>query len=246
MKPRTVNSDLQASFKIILSPRKIVISLGSIVLFLTFASIAVQLGKYVFDYREDWTRIFNMDRELNIPTCYSFLTLGLCGILLQIIANEKQAHQDAFSRYWKNLSIIFFVLALDEILSIHEILIIRDISRELNLPGFLRPVWVIPATILVICVGLKYLKFLAYLPKPTRFHFTLAGIVYIGGALGMEMVGGAYEAVANRASLTYGLMATFEEMLEMLGIIIFIYGLLFYLKQLGQKVQIQIQFSQET
>jgi len=37
--------------------------------------------------------------------------------------------------------------------------------------------------------GLVYLRFLVDLPPKTRHLFLIAGLVYISGVLGMEMVG---------------------------------------------------------
>ena len=56
----------------------------------------------------------------------------------------------------------------------------------------------------------------------------MAGAVYVGGAIGMEMIGGFYQDVYGY-DLTYVLLQTIEEVGEMLGIVIFIYALCYYL-----------------
>ncbi len=61
------------------------------------------------------------------------------------------------------------------------------------------------------------------------YLFLIAGATYLGGVLGMELVGSSY--IFNYGpSLSYGIVATIEEVLEMLGIIVFIYALLDYLE----------------
>ena len=62
----------------------------------------------------------------------------------------------------------------------------------------------------------------------SRRLFLIAGITYISGVLGMEMVGGAYVSQYGK-TLTYGIIGSFEELLEMSGILVMIYALLDYL-----------------
>lgn len=223
-------------FKITISPFKIAQYLTFGIIFLTICSIAIQIGKYVFDYREPWTRLFNLDREMNIPTWYSCLMLISCGLIIRGIFIIKRSLSDRFWRKWKILSIIFFLLALDEIASIHEILIIDDLADILNLPSFWHSVWVIPGTVLVIIFIWKYWKFIFYLPKQLRRYFLIAISLYVGGALGMEMVGSYYDGIDGQQNLVYAMLATVEEVMEMMGCVVFIYGLLTYLGELNADI----------
>jgi hypothetical protein len=56
----------------------------------------------------------------------------------------------------------------------------------------------------------------------------LAGAGYVGGALGMEMIGGAY-ASAYGYDAYYPVLTIVEETLEMLGILLFLHALLCYM-----------------
>ena len=218
--------------KISIYPRAIVKYLIIGVIFFTLMSIGIQIGKYIFDYRDGWTTMFNLDRELNLPTWYSSLMLGTCSMLLKIIAvAKKQAGDRTYTQDWQLLSRIFLFLAIDEVLSIHEILIIPEVSEALNLPWFLHSMWVIPGTVLVIWFINRYRQFGRHLPYQSRKHFFLAAFLYIGGALIMEMVGSHIAEAQGQQNLIYALTATLEEVMEMLGIIVFIYGLLSYLRQ---------------
>ncbi|GGA12653.1 hypothetical protein [Okeania sp. KiyG1] len=223
-------------FKITISPFKIAQYLTFGVIFLTICSIAIQIGKYIFDYREPWTRLFNLDREMNIPTWYSGLMLISCGLIIRGIFAIKRSLSDRFWRQWKILSTIFFLLALDEIASIHEILIIDDLADALNLPSFWHSVWVIPGTVLVIIFIWKYWKFIFYLPKQLRRYFLIAISLYVGGALGMEMVGSYYDGIDGQQNLVYAMLATVEEVMEMMGCVVFIYSLLTYLGELDADI----------
>ncbi|NEN89956.1 MAG: hypothetical protein F6K48_13985 [Okeania sp. SIO3H1] len=223
-------------FKITISPFKIAKYLTFGIIFLTICSIAIQIGKYVFDYREPWTRLFNLDREMNIPTWYSGLMLISCGLIIRGIFAIKKSQSERFWQQWKILSIIFFLLAFDEIASIHEILIIDDLADTLNLPSFWHSVWVIPGTVLVAIFIWKYWKFILYLPKQLRRYFLIAMSLYVGGALGMEMVGSYYDGIDGQQNLVYAMLATVEEVMEMMGCVVFIYSLLTYLGELDADI----------
>lgn len=81
----------------------------------------------------------------------------------------------------------------------------------------------------ILILALFFLGFLLRLPSCTRRFFLGAGAIYLGGAIGVEMIGGYYAEVYGFDSLEYQLIAHAEESLEMAGIIVFIYALLRYL-----------------
>ena len=60
--------------------------------------------------------------------------------------------------------------------------------------------------------------------------FVLSGAVYVGGALGFELLGGWYASSEGVGNIQYAIITTFEELFEMLGIVFFIYSLLTYIK----------------
>jgi hypothetical protein len=226
--------------KIAISPLSLTRRLTIGVLVLAAISTAIQIGKYVLNYRADWTGMFNLDREMNFPTWYTALMLAFCALLLRAIAVGKKTQHDRYYRHWQILSIVFWLMAIDEVFTIHELLIIPDIAKALKLPWFLHSMWVIPGLIAVLIFAQQYWKFTLHLPGESRYHFVLAAIIYIGGALGMEMVGSYYAELEGQQHLTYALMATLEEVMEMMGTIVFIYGLLFYIGQWTQDLQVQI------
>ena len=226
--------------KIAVSPRKIIKYLAIAVTFFTVISTGIQISKYVFNYREDWMDLFNLDRELNFPTWYSALTIVFCAILLRIIALGKKQQGDRYARDWQLLSVIFFILAIDEVVSIHEILIIPQVSDALNLPWFLHSMWVIPGSIFVVWFARRFSRFVRHLPLKSRRQFILAACIYIGGALGMEMVGSYFAESIGQQNIIYAAIATVEEVMEMTGIVMFIYALLYYLSQWTSRLDLQL------
>ncbi len=226
--------------KLSLSPRIIALRLTIGVIIFAVISTGIQISKYVYDKRADWMDTFNLDREMNLPTWYSALMLAFCAVLLGIIAAGKKTEGNRYHHHWKLLATIFWFLAIDEVLTIHEVLIIPEVAEFLRLPWFLHSMWVIPATILVALFIKKYWRFTQQLPAQSRYHFILAAAIYIGGALVMEMIGSHYAEFDGQQRLTYALIATAEEIMEMMGTIIFIYGLLTYIRQWANNLQLQI------
>ena len=226
--------------KIAVSPRTIIRYLLAGVFFFTVVSTGIQICKYVFDYRDEWMDLFNLDRELNFPTWYSALMLAFCAILLRIIAVGKKQQSDRYTKDWQLLSVIFCWMAIDEVLSIHEILIIPEVSEALNLPWFLHSMWVIPGIIFVAWFAKRYSKFVRHLPSDSKRHFIIAGCTYVGGALIVEMLGSYFAESIGQQHIVYALIATVEELLETIGVVLFIRALLHYLYKWAERLNLQI------
>ncbi len=172
---------------------------------------------------------FQVSSEGTLPTLYSMITLAICGILLALIARAAIHLRQPFRVHWGILSMIFVFMALDEGLEFHESLT-NPLQSALDTTGPFYFAWVIPAIVLVALIGLFYYRFLLSLPSRSRGLFILAAAVYIGGVLGMEMVGSNYKYQYG-STLTYGIIASIEEVFEMSGIVIFIYALLDHLER---------------
>ena len=188
-------------------------------------------------------RIFLLNAEANIPTWYQSTALLSSAILLAFISWVKRENNDNAWRNWLFLAFIFLFLAVDEAASIHEGL--NELSEILGTSGFLRYAWIIPVGISLIILTAFYWRFLFSLPNRTRNLFFVAGAVFIGGALGLEAVGGFLSERYADGSLPHIIVTTVEETAEMLGIVTFIYALLDYLRTEIGTADIHIQFKQE-
>ncbi len=188
-------------------------------------------------------QLFSLDEELNIPAWYSSFKLLFCSGLLAVITAIKKT--DKYYIYWKNLSLIFFFLSLDEAFSIHEILIIPSLREVFNLPPIFFHTWVIFGIPAVIFFVFKYFQFFLNLPKKTQYLFLLSAILYIGGALGMEMVTGLFRVYFGRLDILTTIAIIIEELLEMTGTVTFIYALLTYLSSLKEMINLKIYISEK-
>lgn len=229
-----------------ISPRKIALVLGGISLLLCLTSIVlknlewgagVNLSYWLYNLAD----VLNVNHEANIPTWYSSMLLLTCAILLGIISIAISRKGLAYRFRWMGLSLIFFYLALDESAALHE-KITTPLQEGLNLTGHLYFGWVIVGALVVLIIGLLYASFVWHLPSATRRHFIIAGFIYVLGALGIESISANIWYQKDGTSLLYSTIGTIEECCEMLGIVIFIYGLLSYLP--NQLDSLTIRFEQ--
>jgi hypothetical protein len=69
----------------------------------------------------------------------------------------------------------------------------------------------------------------------------ISAFVYLSEAIGMEMVGGWYFDRHNgQKDIIYGIITNFEESLEMIGLVIFLYALLNYVESVPYEIVIRL------
>jgi hypothetical protein len=197
-----------------------------------------------FPLRDFTARLFDLDQEMNVPTVYSALAIAVCAALLAVIARSQRLHRSArHGRPWLLLSLIFVGLALDELLSFHE-----ELLGRIDLGGFSRFTafsWVVVGAGFVVILAVAFSRFLIALPATTRRLFLQAGVLFVGGSLGMEVLGGHYGGPGRQDSLAYLIVAHVEEVLEMAGIVVFLYALLAYLRRETPVVVVRLHIQDE-
>lgn len=232
-------------------PEPIQISPGFIVRFssitvaiLSILSLCGQYLKYFTEYDQAFGLIplVNMDGELSIPAILSVLLLFSAACLLFIITTLKRKNKEPHVFAWAILSIGFLLMAFDEGATIHEKLmpiVLRLIGD--NLPSIFYFPWVIPAIAGLLLLAPFFIKFYIDLPKRTKRDFLLSGVIYVGGAIGFELVSGYYAGMHGMKNFGFNVIATIEEILEMTGMIIFINSLLTYIEEHYGKLQFRIE-----
>jgi len=214
---------------------KIIKFLTLIIVLLAIMSILGQIYKFTIGQDlhikifEEIVELFNLDLENNLPTWYSTISLFICSIILLLIGLVKKNVGDKFYLHWITLSIIFTILSLDENIQLHEKLS-APVRNFFNISGTFHFAWTIPAIFLLFFLFFFFLKFLKNLPTRSRILFLLSGSIFITGAIGLELVGGYYQSLFAQNNLVYALITNFEEILEMTGILFFIYALLDYMR----------------
>jgi hypothetical protein len=218
--------------KIILDPSAVARALGAVAVLLVLASIAGQLTKYLTGHDQVYglVRLFYVDEEQNIPTLFSVFLLSFAALLLTVITVFKKRDRAPDVSGWAVLSAGFMCMAVDESWSFHERLVtpVRKLLGDDAL-GIFYFAWVVPGIVVVLGLALFFLGFLRRLPPRTAFLFVVSGALFVGGAVGFELIGGYYAKANGAENLTYSMIATVEESLEMSGVIVFIYALLKYI-----------------
>jgi len=222
--------------------RNVALAIFLTALVLTLASFSVRLGitplSHLIDARSsldmpaarelarEVSGIVRVNQEMNITTWFSASVLLLNSVLLASISSTKKALGDKYAAHWWGLSAIFLTLSLDEAVGIHD-RVNYLLSPMTGTSGIFTHFWVIPWSVFVLLFLLAYLKFFFALPTRIKWLFLGAGGLYVGGALGMEMILGymASEGVAER---WVRLEVLTEEFLEMTGAIVFLYALMGY------------------
>lgn len=225
---------------VLLSPRRITSALG-IVVFLLVSAHIVLMALYSVAPPTDETRLsplrflstlFDLNAEANPPTWYSSFMLLVSSGLLSLIVLDKIRKRDLYARHWAVLAIGFLYLSIDEGSRLHDRLV-APLRSELNLSGPFYYSWVILAVPALLIIGVWYLRFFLHLPRRSQLLFAFAAATYIGGAVGVEVATGLYEQFrgsVGRADLVFELLVALEEGGEMVGVLIFIYALMSYLR----------------
>ncbi|AFZ01827.1 hypothetical protein [Calothrix sp. PCC 6303] len=224
------------------SPKLVFGIMLKIISFFVVTHLITQIIKKItpdFFLRDGISNLFYLDSELTFPAVYSALALLFAAMILGTIAYLKKRMNDSYIYYWQWLGVIFLFLSFDELVSLHEKMM-NPVKALHKTSGFLYFAWVIPGSIGVLIFLLIFLKFIINLPHKTRNHFLIAGCIYLSGCIGCELIGGYI--VDNQGSFTsYLAIMTLEESLEMLGIAVFIYGLLSHISNYTKGAILQIQ-----
>lgn len=221
-------------------PKIVFIRFLYLILLLLLANILGLLAKFNFDhdYFSGLILLFDFNIENNIPTLFSSLILILCSVLLAFIASTHKKKNSSYYP-WAGLSLIFLFLSVDEIASIHERL--GALFRTaLNTSGLLYHAWVIPYGVILLVFIIVYFRFLMRQTKNIRNLFVVSGTTYVAGALGFELLGGWQNVLYGSNNITYSILYTCEEFLEMLGIVIFIYALLVYITKQFKTLKVSL------
>lgn len=212
-----------------IDPKTVLIRLLIITFILLIANGIVIFLKVIFKLGDvyGFFPLFNFDYEENIPTLYSSIILVLSSALLFLIAiSHKRLSSPYLPWFW--LAIIMLLLAIDETAQLHEKLI--QPGREIfNTSGVFHYPWVVPYGAAFLVILVLYYRFIINLETKVKVIFIVAGLTYVIGALGFEMISGLVIELQGNYSLLNRFVTTCEELFEMVGIAIFIYGLLIHL-----------------
>ena len=221
-------------------------AISGIIILLLIANCGSLFMQHVLDHPEIWglVPLFHFDREQNLPTFFSSLLLLLSAALL-FAAAQKARSTGTSSRPWALLALVFAFLSIDEITSVHEKV---DALIKFYTPtsGILHHAWVAPYGLAVLILAIVLCPWFLALNRWLQVMFFTSGAVFVGGALGVEIINGLYysgltETAAETTTLIGDSLATIEELAEMTGVSVFIYALLTHLS--GDHGKMRLEFA---
>lgn len=150
----------------------------------------------------------SLSYEANLPTWFSSSLLLACAVAAGSIAAARQP----LHRHWWCIAALATYLSLDEAAEIHE-----HLGGHLDTTGWLYFDWVVPASLIVVALVVVFVPFIRALHPRTRLRLIIAGAIYVGGALIMELPLGRWTDVHGSENLGYALIDWVEETMEMIG-----------------------------
>jgi hypothetical protein len=190
---------------------------------LWLVSVAQDICIYGFSCRE-LTQIIgylDVEAERSLYTWYSTCILLLTGFIASCHADRVGRHGPHF-RQWVGIGVLFVYLSLDEMLSVHEKLSAIG-GRIVEPTGFFRYSWVVPGLFLAGIVAFSLSSLVLDLPKRQRFWTIASGAIFLGGAVGMEMISGKIAFVLSRDTLLYQAVNSVEEAMEVIAVLMFMW-----------------------
>lgn len=222
-----------------LNPKSIFLTFLFIIVLLVIANLVGVYAQFYlhFPHIKSFIRLVDVDTEMNIPTLYSSFAMFVASSLLALVGYMHRVRKES-SFPWFGLAFIFIFLSIDESSEFHEMLV-GPVRETLHTSGVFYFAWVIPYGILAIVLGIAYFRFLLNLPRNILGLYVLSGVVFLSGALGLELLGGVIAQKSGTDSFIYAMSYTCEETLEMLGIALLIYTTSRYIVQVfpGTKLE---------
>ncbi|MEO1235450.1 MAG: hypothetical protein AAFX76_01540 [Planctomycetota bacterium] len=158
----------------------------------------------------------DFDAEASIPAWYSSSLLLIAGALAVLVYARRRTSGTSAWR-WLLLGVLLAAMSLDETVSVHEA-VGRALDARLDTTGMLHFAWLIVAWPLLVVAVFVFGPWLWRMERPTGVRLWVAAVLYFGGAVGMEMVGGLAAEHGGQDSLSFFLAYTVEESLEILGL----------------------------
>ncbi|WP_369069032.1 hypothetical protein [Kineococcus terrestris] len=169
-------------------------------------------------------KFVDVNNEQNLPAWYSAMLLCVAGLVTLEVGRRAVLERRRFRWHWVVLGAGFLYLSLDELVALHE-KFVEPMTAVVGSGGVFAYAWVAAALPAVAVVALAFLGFLRALPRRTAALVLLGGALYVGGAVGMEMVANLLtSAGVDEGGMLYGTLQTIEEAMEMAGPAVYLYA----------------------
>ncbi len=215
---------------------------------------------------EAYTVLFDMDLESNLPTYFNSMLFFLAAMLMYV---KGRGREGRLRRGWYTVAAVCAFLGVDEGSQIHEkfmffTLRLINHGQVTGSFGWLYYAWVIPYGLAAVLLGLILFRWFLALEARIRNGLIASGVLYVFGAVFMEMFSGKiaehldpaaisaerlahlpceiYETGTCHLYLDPGYIAayTVEETCEMAALIFCIHVILRSLERRSARVEVDI------
>lgn len=194
--------------------------------------LAAELARHlVLGRSTELVEVFSLSVEGNVPTWYASTLLAASSAMAALAAIATRRAGGPHPRRWALLSLLFAYVSLDETACLHE-----QLNAFVDGHGIFFFGWVLVAALVLVPLAVAYVPFLRDLPTATRRRFLLSALLYVGGAVGVELPLGAYTEAHGDETLAYALLDFVEEGLELAGLTVFLLALGDHLNALGVRL----------
>ena len=182
--------------------------------------------------------MFDLDGEANVPAFFQAQGLVAVGVAVLVSAWHERRAQTALASRWVAMAAAFFYLGLDEAAMLHDRVGTAFQNAMQWAPDHAD--WILPMLILGTLFALWMTPLVVAMPRPAWRDFGLAAAVYVGGAVGFELVGKAAALGHGYDSFVYVMSVAGEEGLEMLGIVLFLRAALLHIRRQGYEISVEV------
>ncbi len=182
------------------------VALGAFSIFL-LESTDSEYGRIAYE-------VFWVGEEANVPTFINFALLIVSSAFISLAAAQAFVDMDPWRWHWLSLAAVVFFMAFDEAAQVHEP-VGEYLTQGIEGTGMFAWTWVIYGIAVVAVLMLLGFRFVIYgLDVAPRRYLSIGILVYLVGALGLEMVS-AYLSFHEMENGRYVTLA--EETFEMFG-----------------------------
>ena len=166
-------------------------------------------------------RVFDLSEEQSLGTWWTTLLLLFAAVAAAALAAAHPRGTPS-RRGWTTFALFIALLSIDETVAMHE-RFGPIVFHGLGLPQIFVLAWVIPAVLIFVAFVYWQRGFFASLPGMLRRRLLLAAAVYVGGAVGLEVVesiivGSSDMNMDAATTVVFSVIEVVEEVLEILAI----------------------------
>lgn len=167
-------------------PKILLILVGCAVLTHVIAAFLLHRGVEFPGYRLLF-RVVSLDSEVSVATWMSTFLLLFAALAAAVCAGLHRQQRARGALGWTGVAAALAAASLDEIAQIHEGVNVAaaalvPVGMDLTWP------WVIVGGLVVIVLAIVFTPFLVKLPPPVRLWMMIGAGVFVGGALGVELL----------------------------------------------------------